>query len=211
MIHQNNSKGISPNDESLYLNPHGNRDFYEKYEIYPNYVFLKTQLKNKKNLSNNEIVEIARIYKKIDSSLEYMDELNLPYHHTIDELPEMDGLFTDILQEIISVVVESGQIVFPKPILEFQKTFIMEYVLCATEEYPLEDIRISHFKGSTRYFYTYKDTLLFEAIVNTGNNTTVAIEMGNDLNLNSEDILKIYSESVSITNIDKEIPEISLN
>lgn len=81
-----NSISSSQNNGSF----ENNKDvkYFGKDEIFPAYCYIKDKLKDKDNLSNEEIIEIGNIYKKITGSISYYYYLN-QNEDILEELPVM--------------------------------------------------------------------------------------------------------------------------
>ena len=148
---KNEENEKEPNKENNYINAtiqsnenHGNSEYLEKDEIFIEYSYIKNKLKDKENLSKEEMLAIGNSYKKIISSINYIDYVVNENNETyvIDEFPKMSDLYTDMQEKVIDLMCDNAILKMPDGSVEFQEELIMENYLIATDQTPLEDVKI---------------------------------------------------------------------
>lgn len=199
-----NSISSSQNNGSF----ENNKDvkYFGKDEIFPAYCYIKEKLKE--NLSNEEIIEIGNIYKKLAGTIYHLDDINSNVD-VLDELPTMKGLFTDMPEEIADLIYDNSLVLLPKEAFEFQKRRIVEEYLTSTDSTRIEQIKIAQIEDeNNKYCVLSNNQVFFEMYVSTEREGTLYFSKKSEL---TKDANEIYKKSASITNVDKSIPVIDVN
>ena len=190
---------------------HGNENYFEVDEIYGKYVEIKNALENEDNLSKADVIDVCNTYKKIFASISFInysrtDDSELPY--VLDVLPDMPGLHTDMPEKLTNLLLKHEAVKITKTGAEFHKASIVENYLTSTDSCPLENVVIIR-ELDTDSDYCYhvlsKDgNFFFTVFISTEYEKTVYISPNQKL----EHAEYIAQKGISLTDVEKEIPEI---
>lgn len=189
---------------------HGNPNYYEKDEIFIEYSYILNKLENQTSLNNKDILEISNIYKKLINSIDYIDSLSEdPEYFTVDELPPMKGLYTDIKFNLINLIKQNNLLLLPNNSLDFQKEEIIEQYLTFTGQKPLENIKIVNIPEDNKYCILDNNKIFFEIYLSDEKNAPLCISLKSNSS-SLKNFNKLSSNSVFITEVNKPIPSIDL-
>lgn len=205
----NTTKEYTDNSKSDFLE--NNSQYYSKEDLYPAYCYIKDNLKYSSNLDNNEIIEISNIYKKLVTSIDYINEslTGTEIYNVLDDIPDTDGIFTDMKDDLTNLIVDNSLLVMPDNIDDESKILITESYLLNTDEIPFDNVKISYITDKDEYYIVSKDNkFFFNMNISQNENTLMYISKDNQL---KKHIDKVSENSISITEKDKDIPNLNLN
>lgn len=201
---------INLNDKNSYNSLHGNPNYYEKDEIFAAYTYIANKLKNKDSLNNEEIIEITNTYKKLISSIDYIDCLSEnPDYSVMEQLPKMEGLLTDIKNELVGLIDTNNLLLLPNNPLDFQKKEILEKYLTYTDNTPLEELKIIKSNECNKYYILSDANFFFEVYLSTDGDGTIYLSP--ETLLSQNDINRISLNAIPITETTEAIPSINVN
>jgi len=212
-LNQTNNNDNNIGEKSPFPTFHNNSNYFEKDEIHMNYLYISNKLKAKDSLSNKEILEISNIYKKLFNSIDYINSFSEdPNKHILDELPKMNGLYTDIKTDLVELLDENNLLLLPYNSFDFQRKGIIEHYLTYTESTPLEEIKIINLNDNNTYYILSNNEFLFKIYIATDEDGTLSITPNiDDTNLSKKDINILASKSTPITETKTTIPSIDVS
>ncbi|MBR5514658.1 MAG: hypothetical protein IKU52_00480, partial [Clostridia bacterium] len=102
-------------------------EYLEVNELYGVYSEINQAIKDPESLSDEELLYITSRYSLLYETVDYTDSLIDDINYSIlDELPEMPGLFTDILDTMVSSLAERDIVKMPPDSADFVKEIIIE-------------------------------------------------------------------------------------
>lgn len=116
-------------------------------KIYQSYCYVAYELKSADTIDNSTLIKVANVYKKICASINKIDSENTTeenFYYVVDELPLMDGLYTEILEQLTGLLCEKSVLRIPLT-NEFYENSILEQLILNTDEIPIENIYTSKY------------------------------------------------------------------
>lgn len=188
-------------DSSILNDKHNNPNYLEKSEIYSKYSYIENRLNNNEKLTKQDILQLGNDYKKIISSIDYINSLDISTH-VLNQLPNMVDLYGDMREDLIDLMVDKSVVLMPENSLDYQKRLIAEHYLINTDYHLLENINITKININQYCISSNKSDFCFEIYIYTGHDDSICI----DPTSNIPNIEQISTQGISITDTNQMIP-----